>query len=247
MLLAVCVLSVFCSGSMVYAKGRTDPTASAWSRKKNSVTCVMPGGSRTYHLYNQRKYGLYFSSKGCVTTGVSIAASGFGVNAAPKKIRKGKATDPFSERYALAAMGMKSSKVKNEAISLRTASQILTDMGIPNRAVTSYSKGAAVDEIRQHLLGGKPVIVKVKQKRWKGIQFTVFHHTLVLIGIVGENVIFINPATGGVNDSRVGLVNDKINLPLKSLVNKFMYTSKKHTKRAYTKRPRDGGGYILVG
>ena len=242
--LFISVIMLLCLSSEAYA--RTDKTASAWYVKKNTVTCAMPGATRSYHIYNQKKLGLYFRSYGCITTAVSICASGFGADVKPKSIRSGKASAAYSERYALSRMGVKP-KVKNEPISLRCASQILTDMGIPNQRVTQFSNAQAEADIRAHLLEGKPVLVKVKKGRWKGIEFTVSHHALVLIGIVGDNVIFINPSSGGVNSSRAGNIHKHINITLRDLISHFMYQSFRHTESAYSKAVKRAGGYILVG
>ncbi len=211
------------------------------------VTVATPDGSRTYTLYGQMKTKRsknYFRRYGCITVGVSIAASGFGVDVNPWTIHLAKATQPYSERYAVSQLQQ---KFKEQAISLRLASQILTNMGIPNKAVATYAPAQAEAEIRQHLQAGKPVIVKVRKKRYAGIQFTNHHHALVLIGLNGDNVVFVNTANGRINDSRVGKVKSKIILPLHTLVTKFMFSSKGNTAKAYVRKDKAGGGYILVG
>lgn len=243
---AVCLLIAMMMSPAAQAAKRVDATASAWSMHKNTVTCTMPGGQRQYQVYNQRNGGLYMRSQGCITTAVAICASGFGIHIHPKKIRSAGKDNPLGEKYALAMMGKKP-KCKFAPMSLRLASQILTDMGIENRRVTSFQTETAVEEIRAHLLAGKPVLVKVRNKKWKGVMFTGNQHALVLIGIVGDNVIFANPAGGTVNKSSVGEVNDKINIPISVFVDKFMYSSRKHTEKPYTKKRKDAGGYILVG
>lgn len=135
---------------------------------------------------------------------------------------------------------------KSLPMSLRLASQILTDMGIANRRVTTFSDSSAERKIRKHLEAGKPVIIKVGSGRYKGIHFTNAHHTLVLIGIEKGYVVFINPV-GGVNKSTVGSVHRNINLKLSTLVKKFMYSSEKGTEGAYVTDYNDAGGFILAG
>ena len=227
---------------------RRDLTHGIWKKKGSSVTVTTPAGVRKYHVYNQMRCKgpdrLYYGPYGCVTTGVSIAVSGFGIKATPWLIHQGKASNIKTERYALKQLKLKR---KRQAISLRLAAQILTDMGIPNQRVTSFSAVQAEEEIRAHLLEGKPVIVKVKKGQHGGIKFTNRHHTLVLVGLVDDYVVFLNPSTGGVNSSRVGKIKTKINLKLGTLVQKFMYSSGSGTEGGYVLKNSCGGGYILVG
>ena len=241
------VLCMMMPGTEALA-ARKDLTHSIWKKRRSTVTVTTPAGVRKYHLYNQTrprgKDRLYYGPYGCVTTGVSIAASGFGVKATPWLIHQGKASNKKTEKYALKQLKLKR---KRQAISLRLASQILTDMGIPNRRVTSFSAPEAEEEIRTHLMEGKPVIVKVKKGQHGGVKFTNRHHTLVLVGLVDDYVVFLNPSTGGVNSSRVGKITSKINLKLGTLVQKFMYSSGSGTEGGYVLKNSTGGGYILVG
>ena len=248
--LAVILLLVLCMtlpGTEVLA-ARKDLTHSIWKKKKSTVTVTTPAGVRKYRLYNQTKCKgsdrIYYGPYGCVTTGVSIAVSGFGIKATPWHIHQGKASSKKTERYALKQLKLKR---KRQAISLRLASQILTDMGIRNKRVTSFAAAQAEKEIRAHLMKGKPVIVKVKKGQHGGVKFTNRHHTLVLVGLVNDYVVFLNPSTGGVNSSRVGKIKTKINLKLSTLVKKFMYSSRSGTEGGYVMKNSAGGGYILVG
>ena len=202
----IVVLMMLVCLETISGEALADQTQSIWNKSGSTVTVATPYGSRTYHLYNQLKCKgrdkYYYRSYGCVTTGVSIAASGFGVKAEPWAIHMGKSSSKKSERYALKQLKVK--RKRRQAISLRLASQILTNMGIPNRRVTSFTTAAAEEEIRAHLLQGKPVIVKVKRGQHHGVKFTNHHHTLVLVGIVGDYVAFINPITGNMNSARSG-------------------------------------------
>ena len=245
-LLLTLVLSCSVLSTAASAASKSDATHSIWMKSGKDVTVTSPsGGTRKYHCYSQKIKGdYYYSSYGCITTAVSIAASGFGKYVSPKKIHKGSSSSVYSEKYALKKI---KAKYRKAAISLRLASQILTDMGIPNKRVNSFSSASAIKQIRNHLKAGKPVIVKVSKKTYKGIHFTVRHHALVLIGLKGDTVVFVNPWGGKINHSTIGKVHKNINLTVPQLVKKLMFSSKKHTKRAYVTNPKDGGGYILVG
>ncbi len=239
--LVVCVSSVSMES---FAKSKYKP--GSWSKSGSFVRVTSPAGkSRRYHCYKQSGQNcVYLTSKGCITTAVAIAASGFGVKVTPKQIHFGSVKSKKSERYALKKM---KAKYKDGAISLKLASQILTDMGIPNKKVSVFTKSNAIREIREHLKEGKPVIVKAKGTMYKGIRFTYKHHALVLIGIKGDKVTFINPWNGMINHSRVGKVHRGIKLSVPALVNHFMFSSKKNQSKAYVGNSKDGGGYILVG
>ena len=222
-LILTIVLSCSVLGTAALAASRKDVTQDIWKTSGKTVTVTDPSGSaRKYHCYSQNIRGdYYYSTYGCITTAVSIAASGFGVNASPKKIHAGSASSVLSEKYALKIL---KAKYRKAAMSLRLASQILTDMGIPNKRVSSFSANTAIEEIRSHLKAGKPVIVKAGKKTYKGVHFT----------------------SQKINHSVLGKVNKKINLTVPELV-KFMYSSKKNTNSAYVTKTKDGGGYILVG
>lgn len=245
-LILTLVLTLSALSSTALAASKKDVTKSVWKKSGKNVTVTSPSGTvRKYHCYSQNIKGdYYYSTYGCITAAVSIAASGFGTYASPKKIHAGSATDPVSEKYALKQI---KAKYRKASISLRLASQILTDMGIPNKRVNSFSSATAISEIREHLKAGKPVIIKAGKKTYKGVHFTSQHHALVLIGIKDDTVVFVNPWGGKINHSVLGKVNKNINLTVPQLVKKFMYSSKKNTGSAYVTKTKDAGGYILVG
>lgn len=245
-LLLTLILSCSVLSTAASAESKSDATQSIWKKSGKDITVTSPSGSkRKYHCYSQKIKGdYYYSAYGCITTAVSISESGFGKYASPKQIHKGSSSSVYSEKYALKKI---KAKYRKAAISLRLASQILTDMGIPNKRVNSFSANAAINEIRNHLKAGKPVIVKVSKKTYNGIRFTVRHHALVLIGLKGDTVVFVNPWGGKINHSSIGKVHKNINLTVPQLVTKLMFSSKKHVNSAYVSKPKDGGGYILVG
>lgn len=244
---AMCVCG-FTGDVMAKTTARKDATAGIWKIKGSTVTVTTSSGKRKYTLYNQRKPKssdiVYWSAYGCVTTGLAMAASGLGSKATPWSIHSGSVKSKYSEAYALKKLRMRKQR---RAMSLRLASQILSDMGIKNRRVTSFSSAQAYKDIKTHLKAGKPVLVKVKSGQHSGIKFTNAHHTLVLVGIVNDYVVFLNPSTGGVNTSRVGQIRSKINIKLSTLIHSFMYSSKSGTGGAYVTSTRSSGGYILVG
>ncbi len=249
-LLVSVLILIMCLGSLTVESqaARRDMTKGSWRKSGHSIHVLTPEGVRTYHIYNQLKpkgkNKLYFFQYGCVVTGLGIAASGFGSHVTPWMIHDSSASNPISERYALNQLQL---KYEDAAISLRLSSQILTNLGITNKLVTSFSNEGAVEEIRNHLQAGKPVIVKVKNNTYRGVHFTNNHHTLVLLGMAGDYVFFLNPVTGKMNSSRTGRIKNKINLDLNTLVTQFMKCSEAEGTLGFIKRAKQSGGYILVG
>jgi len=213
-----------------------------YARKKYVTITAQNGTKRRYRCYKQGAFITY----GCIMTAVSIAASGFGAKHSPRSIHSGRSSACYSERYALQQLGT-GERFRYRAYSLKLASQILTDMGIQNKRVVRFKKSQAIKEIRAHLLQGKPVIVKVKNRRWHGIRLANQHHALVLVGIKKGRVYFINTANGILNGSTHGSKRRHISISLKQLVNHFMYSSKGNTESAYVGSWKSAGGYILVG
>lgn len=200
-----------------------------------------PEGVKTYHAYAQKDYGYgYYRNYGCVTTATAIIASAYGLKYTPVDIHAGPATKKYSERYAVIKMG-KESALKDwygrAALSLRTASEILKNMGIENRVVYSYDRAEAVKEIREHLKEGKPVIIKANNNTYQGKRLANLHHAVVLIGVdAQDHAICISPNNPTYYTT----------ITLNTLLYHHMTPASGHYKRAYMIEMRTAGGYILV-
>lgn len=203
-------------------------------------------GTRTYYTYRQNEYGTYYAQNGCVTTAVSIAASAYGKKYTPVQIHTGNANQKYSERYALKKMKASASLYGRAALSVATASQILTDMGIQNKAVYTFKANKAVKEIKEHLKSGNPVIVKTNNRMYNGVRLANGHHALVLIGIDEDGYgIFINPVKGAVNYSHS--TGRTFKIKIETLVKYHMSSPVGNYKTPYVTSLNAAGGYILVG
>lgn len=211
-----------------------------YTRANGKLSIVTPEGVKKYTIYSQHKYGRYFVSYGCVTTAVAIVASSYGKSYTPSDIHSGSEKKKYSERYALKKM-KETNELKKRygkaAISLHTASEILSNMGIENRAVYSFKKGKAEKEIRAHLKQGKPVIVKVNRNTYHGIRLANVHHAIVLVGLnKKDQIIYVNP--GYVQNYKV---------TLSTLLKHHMTVPEANFMDPYVTNINNAGGYILVG
>lgn len=202
---------------------------------------VGPNGVMTYHAYAQKDYGYgYYRSYGCVTTATAIVASAYGKNYSPVDIHAGSAKQKYSERYAVTKLG-RTAELKawygRAALSVRTASAILSNMGIENRAVYSYDRAEAMKEIREHLKEGKPVIIKANNNTYQGKRLANIHHAIVLVGIDPQDrVICISPNNPTYYTT----------ITLKTLMYHHVTPASGNYNRAYMLEMRTAGGYILV-
>lgn len=215
-------------------------------RKGSKYTVSTPAGKQTYYIFNQNSYGSYCTCHGCVTTAVSIIASHYGKDYTPAEIHKASVKEKYGERYAVKKLGGATGLYGKAAISVRTASAILSNMGIKNKAVYTYSKENAIKEITAHLKKGKPVLVKVHNRSRNGLRLANGHHALVLVGVDSKgNGIFINPAGGKINRTHTNGRAFKISIS--TLVNYHMDSSTGNYEAPYVTSLSAANGYILVG
>ncbi len=198
-------------------------------------------GIKTYYAYSQKDYGYgWCRSYGCVTTAVSVVASSYGKYYTPKEIHDAPASAAYSERYAVIKMGEASTLpgwYGKAAISVRTASNILTNMGIKNKAVYSYDRAEAVEEIREHLKAGKPVIIKANNNVYNGLQLGYPHHAIVLAGIdEKDHLVCVNRGSAYLTTYTLSTL----------LYHHMTPASGKYTA-PYVGDLKTAGGYILIG
>lgn len=209
------------------------------------------GNTRKYRLYNQyfnddHGHKSYSGGCGCVTAAVAIASSGFGKTYSPEDIHNGTSSQPYSERYALKKIGVSSSLWGKAAMSVRSASQILRDMGIKSVPKYSFDVNKAANEIKEHLKKGKPVLVKANNRTHNGIRIANGHHAIVLIGLDQNRYIkFIDPATGRINYAH-GNSTYADKMTLDTLL-RYHINQPNDSTGAYVLNGTTAGGYILVG
>lgn len=255
------VISVNASGKVKANKAGKATITAMTSDRKLKVTCTITGKAkaktisqtsvrtgdvvRTYTRYDQMRYRN--GANGCVLTAVAISASGFGKNYSPNTIQLAKASAAYGELYTVKKLKMSTSLHLRAALSLYTASGILTNMGIPNKAVYNFKKEEAIREITEHLKTGSPVIIKTNRNTHGGIRLANGHHALVLISIDDNGyVTFINPMYGKINYSHAS--NRSVKLKLSDIVSYHMTpVSGNKYKTPYVTSLSAAGGYILLG
>ena len=210
---------------------------------KDYVKIATEDGVKKYRRYKQLNSTRYLYSMGCVQTGLAIVASAYDKSWTPQQIHTGSASSKYSERYALGKMKVSTGLYDKAAISLATASQILTDMGISNKPVYKFNASSAVKQIRKHVKTGKPVLVKVNNRNVNGIRMANGHHTMVLIGLdPKDNVICIDPWNGDINYAHGS--GRYFQMKLENFVKNHMYQA---AGGAFVTSSGAGGGYILIG
>lgn len=203
------------------------------------LTVKSAENTRKYTMYKQGSYGRYIAEQGCVTTAVAIVASAYGKNDSPRTVHT------KWERPAVRQLKGSTSLYERAAISLATASQILKNMGIKNKFVSSFTTESAVKEITANLEKGIPVLIKCHNKKVHGIAMANAHHAIVLTGLDRNGkVVLINPLHGKENKSKYG---QTIHLTVEQLVSWFMKApGKRAEKTTYVTSLSLAGGYILM-
>ena len=135
-------------------------------------------------------------------------------------------------------------------ITLCGISKILNAEGIANRYIKSFDDDAAVAEITEHLLKGRPVMVETSRKRREGgkivarndKKYAGTNHTQVLLGVTrAGKVIYADSAGRPWAGSRQRLKETD----LSDMINYMFPQQVKSEANYYIGRKRTGG-YILI-
>lgn len=214
---------------------------------KYIIVQTKDGERRSYRRYAQMLRSGYLRSTGCVQVAVAIIASAFGKNYTPEQIHSGSSSAVYSELYALKKMHAYSGiRYGRLAITIATASQILKDMGIPNKPVYTVSPSAAAKALEKHVKSGKPALLKANNRYADGVSVAVQHHAIVLAGIDEDgNGIFIEPWNAAVNYAHGNRRYFKMSI--QRFVMNHMFHTRQSRQGAFISTYSDQGGYILVG
>lgn len=227
------------------AQGQTASCTVKVAKGNREYVINTTAGPQTYSLYDQSTYGYYIAQMGCVTTAVAIAASHYGLRYSPSKIHKAPASAKYGERYATKKKPGSTRLYGRAAISVAAASRILSNMGIKNTAVYKFKRGSAIRQIQKYAEQGKPVLIKVTNRTYKGLRIAGGHHMLVLVGLDPEGYgIFIEPYGGKLNYAHMSQKYFK--MKISTLVNKYMKPANGNYKNSYVTNMSGAGGYILV-
>lgn len=202
-------------------------------------------GPQTYIIYDQSTYGYYIAQMGCVTTAVAAAASHYGLKYSPLKIHTAPASAKYGERYAVRKMPGSTRLYGRAAISVAAASRILKNMGIENTAVYKFKPENAIRQIKEYARQGKPVLVKVTNRTYKGLRIAGGHHMLILVGLDPEGYgIFIESYGGKLNFAHMS--GKYFKMKISTLVNEYMKPAAGNYKNSYVTSMSGAGGYILI-
>ena len=245
---AACEITVPGSATTIHATGTPTPGGATYKVSGKTVTVSGNGWTRKYKNYSQLGIGNYYPPYGCVITAVATAASGYGKTYTPKQLHEGAASRTFSERYALKRLGASLGLYGKAAISVRTASQILTDMGIANTPVYSFDADTAIVQITANLKAGRPVLIKTNNNNHSGVKIANSHHAIVLVGIDRDGyAILLEPVGGKVNYVHGGK-GKSCKMTVEDLVRYHMDPATEAGMRsAYVTSVAGAGGYILLG
>lgn len=244
---ADCEVKVADSVKAVHATGTPTPDGATYKVSGKTVTVTGKGWTRKYKNYSQLGIGAYYPPYGCVITAVATAASGYGKSYTPKQLHESAASKKYSERYAVKKLGASTGLYGRAAISLRTASQILTDIGIANAPVYFFDPDQAIAQITANLKAGKPVLIKANNNNHSGVQVANSHHALVLVGIDKDGyAILLEPVGGRVNYVHGGR-GKSCKMTVEDLVRYHMTPATEAGMRsAYVTSVAGAGGYILL-
>jgi len=141
---------------------------------------------------------------------------------------------------------------KQMPVSLYGISVILTAEGVPNRYVGPFKREAALEQIRNHLYSGRPVIIETSRIRYeKGRpvdfndrKFAGSYHTMILLGIDAAGLVVM---TDSATRSWAGKVQRLKWVELPEIMNYMFPQMIKRDRHLYFHRRWCTGGYILVG
>lgn len=136
-------------------------------------------------------------------------------------------------------------------VSLYGISRILTEKSIPHRYIGDFQDEAAVEEIREHLAAGKPVVIetsRMKRKngkiiRWFDKRYAGSYHTMVLLGMDKTGRVLL---TDSAQREWAGEWQRLKKADLTDLIS-YMFPQR-HTgdTHVYFHRRKNTGGYILI-
>ena len=141
---------------------------------------------------------------------------------------------------------------KQMPVSLYGISTILTAKGIPNQYIGSFRREAGLEQIRNHLYSGRPVMIETSRVRYeKGRpvdlndrKFAGSYHTMILLGIDAAGLAVM---TDSATRAWAGKVQRLKWVELLEIMDYMFPQIVKWDKHLYFHRRWTSGGYILVG
>ena len=214
-------------------------------------------GSRRFRVYyqtapNYGKYSEYMKRHGCACCSLTTVLTGYSDKYS--ELRPEETADTVEKTHFTKSawtLNYKKPMAFQMPVSLFGISTILAAEGIPNHYIGAFTDQAAIEEIRAHLLSGRPVIVETSRMRRENGRITDrndkkyagSYHTQILLGMTEERkVIFTDSA----NRSWSGTCQRLKETDLEDII-QYMFPQK-NTSDTHPYFPgRSGtGGYILI-
>ena len=136
-------------------------------------------------------------------------------------------------------------------VSLYGISFIFKKEQIAHRYVGAFKDAAAIEEIREHLLTGRPVVIETSRMKrengrivkWFDKKYAGSYHTMIILGLdeSGE-AVFTDSATRAWAGDRQRLKK----ATLEELITYMFPQKKTEDTHVYFSRRKNTGGYILV-
>ena len=215
------------------------------------------GKDRTYPIFQQKaenygEYSEYMTRHGCACCSLTTLLAAY----VPKyrDLRPDQTITQVEKKYFPEKVWHKNySKhiARQMPVSLYGISFIFKKEQIAHRYVGAFKDAAAIEEIREHLLTGRPVVIETSRMKrengrivkWFDKKYAGSYHTMIILGLdeSGE-AVFTDSATRAWAGDRQRLKKATLEERIT-----YMFPQKKtEDTHVYFSRRKNTGGYILV-
>lgn len=242
-----------------YGRKYLSPKLPQTGLNEKTLTVEISDGdsSRIYPVFQQKAgiyggYSEYMTRHGCACCSLTTALAAFVENYAD--LTPDETITKVECRHFPAEIVQKNyGKImaRQMPVSLYGIAMILQKEGVACEYVGNFADDAAIEQIREHLYKGQPVIIETSRIRRKGRWICSFfdkkyagsYHTMILLGIDEEGqAVFTDSATRAWAGEQQRLKRAE----LSELVN-YMFPQKNvQDTHLYFSRRKNTGGYILI-
>ena len=217
------------------------------------VTVNAAGGSRTYTAFGQydsnagtTRVHNFIKSHGCGACAIAGTMTGLGISS-DVEFNPTTMIEVIEPRVLGASWNENYTNTNGKMpISLLGISNVLSSYGVSNQYVQQFNDTTVVEDIKNHLYSGRPVIIEVSSKnRFTGItdkKWSNSKHTLALVGMdsMGRAIIL-----DSANRSSFGTTQRIKYEYVESLIG-YMFSNTRTAGSVYYDKEANSGGYILV-
>lgn len=242
-----------------YGRKYLSPKLPQTGLNEKTLTVEISDGdsSRIYPVFQQKAgiygdYSEYMTCHGCACCSLTTALAAFVENYADltpdetirRVERKHFPADVVQKNYGKVM-------ARQMPVSLYGIAAILKKEGVACEYVGNFADDAAIEQIREHLYKGQPVIIETSRIRRKGRWICSFfdkkyagsYHTMILLGIDEEGqAVFTDSATRAWAGEQQRLKRAEL-----SELMTYMFPQKNvQDMHLYFSRRKNTGGYILI-